>query len=190
MPGVQKPHCSPCFAQNDSCRACSWPLAASPSLVVTDDPSACAARPVHDFTTTPSSTTVQEPHWLVSHPILVPVRPATSRRKCTRSSRGSIVRCRARPLACMETEICCITLTPSRTRGRRKRGGDLTRLHRRGRQVIFRRNDQQHAAAFLGPQLAVIAAGVGVMEVARRDAASAGEQAPRDHVALLVAAVM
>ena len=30
---------------------------------------------MHDFTATPSISTVQAPHWLVSQPILVPVRP-------------------------------------------------------------------------------------------------------------------
>ena len=46
---------------------------ARPSIVVTDAPSACTARQVHDLTATPSSSTVQAPHWLVSQPILVPV---------------------------------------------------------------------------------------------------------------------
>src|SRR6266550_1053656 len=82
MPGVQKPHCSPCFAQNASWIGSSLPPSgATPSIVVTDEPSACAARHVHDFTATPSSCTVHAPHWLVSQPILVPVRLSVSRRK-------------------------------------------------------------------------------------------------------------
>src|SRR5919197_5843156 len=81
IPGVQKPHCSPCLAQNASCTGSSCPSGASPSIVVTDDPSACAARHVQDLTATPSSITVHAPHWLVSQPILVPVRLSVSRRK-------------------------------------------------------------------------------------------------------------
>ena len=92
MPGVQKPHCSPCLSQNASCSGCSVPSGASPSMVVIDAPSACTARQVHDLTATPSSSTVQAPHWLVSQPTLVPVRPPSSRRKWTSSSRGSTSR--------------------------------------------------------------------------------------------------
>ena len=44
-------------------------------MVVTELPSAWTARQVHDRTATPSSSTVQAPHWLVSQPILVPVTP-------------------------------------------------------------------------------------------------------------------
>ena len=51
-----------------------YPSVASPSIVVTSAPSAWTARQVHDFTATPSSSTVQEPHWLVSHPTFVPSR--------------------------------------------------------------------------------------------------------------------
>jgi hypothetical protein len=58
----------------------SSPFSASPSIVVTLAPSAWTASVVHDFTAMPSISTVQAPHWLVSHPILVPVSPA-SRRK-------------------------------------------------------------------------------------------------------------
>ena len=46
-----------------------------------------------------------------------------------------------------------------------------------GRQVILWRDDQQDAASFVGPQLAVVAAGVGVMEVAGADAPAAGDEA-------------
>src|ERR1044072_1460086 len=60
IPGVQKPHCSPCLAQNASCTGSSFPSGATPSIVVPDEPSACAARHVHDFTATPSSITVHE----------------------------------------------------------------------------------------------------------------------------------
>src|SRR5438093_12063758 len=72
-------------------------------MVVMSEPSACAARQVHDLTAMPSTRTVHAPHWLVSQPILVPVRPATSRRKWTSRSRGSTSRASARPLTVIVT---------------------------------------------------------------------------------------
>src|SRR6267378_4885655 len=44
---------------------------------------------VQDFTGVPSTSTVQAPQWVVSHPIWVPVSLSLSRRKCTRRSLGS-----------------------------------------------------------------------------------------------------
>ena len=44
-------------------------------MVVTRRPSACAASIVHDFTDSPSSSTVHAPHDVVSQPMLVPVSP-------------------------------------------------------------------------------------------------------------------
>ena len=67
-------------------------------MVVIELPSAWTARQVHDRTATPSSRTVQAPHWLVSQPILVPVTPPRSRMKWTSSSRGSTSRWYRRPL--------------------------------------------------------------------------------------------
>ena len=43
-------------------------------------PSAWAASTVHDFTDSPSSSTVHAPHDVVSQPTFVPVRPSVSRR--------------------------------------------------------------------------------------------------------------
>src|SRR5262245_29943827 len=72
-------------------------------MVVTDCPSACTARLVHDLVATPSTRTVQDPHWLVSQPTLVPVSRATSRMKCTSNKRGSTSRAYERPLIVMLT---------------------------------------------------------------------------------------
>src|SRR5690606_8669285 len=58
-------------------------------MVVTSPPSAWTASTVQDLTASPSSSTVQAPQWLVSQPTWVPVRPSTSRRYWTSSSRGS-----------------------------------------------------------------------------------------------------
>jgi hypothetical protein len=48
-------------------------------MVVTAAPSACTVSMVQDFTAAPSTDTVQAPHWLVSQPMWVPVRPRVSR---------------------------------------------------------------------------------------------------------------
>ena len=48
-------------------------------MVRTCAPSHCTASSVHDFTAMPLRCTVQAPHWLVSQPTWVPVRPASSR---------------------------------------------------------------------------------------------------------------
>ena len=80
MPGVQKPHCRPCISWNAFCTGCRRVGSPMPSIVVTSDPSAWTASTVHDFTDTPSSSTVQEPQLLVSHPTTVPTLPSCSRR--------------------------------------------------------------------------------------------------------------
>ena len=61
--------------------------------MVTVAPSACAASIVHDFTDSPSTSTVHAPHDDVSQPTLVPVSPHASRRYCTSSVRGSTSWC-------------------------------------------------------------------------------------------------
>src|SRR3954468_14887859 len=60
-----------------------------PSMVVTLAPSACPTSTVQDLTAWPSICTTQAPHWLVSHPIWVPVSPRWSRNRCTSSVRSS-----------------------------------------------------------------------------------------------------
>ena len=50
MPGVQNPHCKPCFSQNAFCSGCRPSSGAMPSMVVTCAPSAWTASIVHDFT--------------------------------------------------------------------------------------------------------------------------------------------
>ncbi len=54
---------------------------ARPSIVVTSQPSACTASTVHDFTDSPSISTVQAPQEEVSQPTFVPFSPSWSRRK-------------------------------------------------------------------------------------------------------------
>src|SRR5206468_8593120 len=62
---------------------------ARPSTVVILEPSACTAKMVHDLALRPSTSTVHAPHWLVSQPTCAPVRRSCSRKKWTRSRRGS-----------------------------------------------------------------------------------------------------
>src|SRR6476469_6266365 len=72
-------------------------------MVVTEWPSACAASTVHDFTGAPSSSTVHAPQEVVSQPMLVPVRPITSRRYCTSSVRASTSLTVGSPLTAIST---------------------------------------------------------------------------------------
>ena len=95
---MQKPHCSPCLFQKASCSGCSVPSGASPSIVVTDAPSACTARQVHDFTATPSISTV---HDAALAGVAADLRAGQRRdlaEEWTSSSRGSTSRSYTRPL--------------------------------------------------------------------------------------------
>ncbi len=60
----------------------------SPSIVVTS-PSTVAARQKQESTRTPSTSTVQAPHWPWSHPFLVPVSASRSRSASSKVTRGS-----------------------------------------------------------------------------------------------------
>src|SRR3954471_8144949 len=103
IPGVQKPHCSPCSSMKPCCTGSSVPPSARPSTVRTSCPAVIAASWVQDFTGSPSTSTTQVPQLLVSHPQWVPVRPSVSRRKCTSSSRGSTSRATSVPLTVIVT---------------------------------------------------------------------------------------
>ena len=48
-------------------------------MVVILAPSACTVKTVHAFTACPFIRIVHAPHWLVSQPTCVPVRPTVSR---------------------------------------------------------------------------------------------------------------
>src|SRR4051812_45361255 len=97
MPGVQKPHCRPCFSVKPSCTGCSLPACSSPSTVVILQPSAWTASTVHDLTGVPSSCTVHAPQCEVSQPTCVPVMRKVSRMRWTSSSRDSTSASRAAP---------------------------------------------------------------------------------------------
>jgi hypothetical protein len=61
------------------------------------------ASTVHDFTDSPSSSTVHAPQEDVSQPTFVPVSPSCSRRKYTSSWRGSTSASRRSPLTVSDT---------------------------------------------------------------------------------------
>ena len=71
---------------------------ASPSMVVIARPSTWAASVRQASTRSPSTCTVQAPHWPWSQPFLVPVRPRCSRRASSSVTRGSTASSCAVPL--------------------------------------------------------------------------------------------
>src|SRR3954451_6288067 len=87
-PGVVNPSWVACSSQNPSWIGERAPSCASPSTVVTCDPSAETASTMQLFTALPSSRTVHAPHSPVSQPTFVPVSPSWSRSVSTRSSLG------------------------------------------------------------------------------------------------------
>src|SRR5438093_5450484 len=108
IPGVQKPHCRPCSCQNPSWMGCSCSCCSRPSTVSTLRPSVWTVKSVQDLIGLPSKSTVHAPQWVVSHPMCVPVNRKTSRRKWTKSSRGSTSASRAMPLTV--TRIRCVAM--------------------------------------------------------------------------------
>src|SRR5712692_2847841 len=91
-PGVQKPHCSPCFSQKAFWRGCSSPPWANPSTVITSWLLACTANIKHERTLCPSTSTVQAPQAPCSQPRFVPVNPKSSRKTSASKRRGSTTR--------------------------------------------------------------------------------------------------
>src|SRR5579884_2671617 len=89
MPGVQKPHCRPCWSQNACWIGCSSAPFASPSTVSSSAPSACTANIRQERTVRPFIKIVQAPQTPCSQPTCVPVRRRSSRMKSTSSLRGS-----------------------------------------------------------------------------------------------------
>ena len=66
---------------------------------------------VQDLTDTPSTCTTQAPHWLVSQPTWVPVRPSFSRSSSTSRVRPSTSAVTRRPFTVSDT--AGIPLSPS-----------------------------------------------------------------------------
>src|SRR5580693_8840849 len=153
MPGVQKPHCSPCISRKPSCSACSVPSGfAMPSMVRTSVPLACTANTVQDFTDLPSRSTVQAPQWLVSQPICGPVMFCWSRRKWMRSVRGSTKASMVLPFTVIVMWDLAIGLSPcpsaagatlgARERAREHHAGHLGAVKRGTTRIARRRRDR------------------------------------------------
>src|SRR5690349_11413242 len=81
-------------------------------MVSTERPSACTANKVHALTASPSTWTTQAPHWLVSQPTCVPVRPSCSRSNCTSNVRPSTVAETGLPFTVRLT-VFCIDISPA-----------------------------------------------------------------------------
>src|SRR5262245_16107783 len=58
---------------------------------------------VHDLIARPLTCTMHAPHWVVSHPTCVPVRPSFSRRNSTSIIRSSTAPRASRPFTIMDT---------------------------------------------------------------------------------------
>src|SRR5439155_5354456 len=97
IPGVQKPHWSPCSSTKPSWTGWSLPSVSRPSTVRTSRLSAWTARIVQDLTALPSRRIVHAPQLVVSQPMWVPVRLRFSRRKWTSRLRVSTVADRGAP---------------------------------------------------------------------------------------------
>src|SRR5208283_3972109 len=89
MPGVQKPHCNPCFSINALCKGCKSPSFAKPSIVSISLPFACTPSIVQDLTALPSTKTVHAPQFDVSQALCVPVSPRSSLSTLTSNLLGS-----------------------------------------------------------------------------------------------------
>src|SRR5580704_7926507 len=92
-------------------------------MVSTLAPSAWTASRVQDLTASPLTCTTQAPHWLVSQPTCVPVRPSCSRSSCTKRVRPSTVADAGLPFTvrltvfCMETSLDCRARTRNQPAG-------------------------------------------------------------------------
>src|SRR5229473_5971190 len=91
-------------------------------MVITWAPSACTASSVQLFTETPSTWTTQAPHWLVSQPTCVPVRPSCSRNNCTNRVRPSTVAETGLPFTVRLT-VFCIDISLYRSSAPSQNGG-------------------------------------------------------------------
>ena len=89
MPGVHMPHCAAACLWNAVCSESRRPLIARPSTVVTAFPAACPSGVRQAQTWQSSSSTVQAPQSPALHPILVPVRPSSSRSTSARREAGA-----------------------------------------------------------------------------------------------------
>ena len=99
IPGVQMPHCAAPWATKARCSGDERAVgAARPSTVSTSRPAHWPTATMHAQTCSPSSSTVQAPQSPAWQPILVPVRPSSSRSASDRRRAGSPASSRGAPL--------------------------------------------------------------------------------------------
>ena len=96
---MQKPHCAAPVSRNAACSALRPPSPASPSTVVTSQPSASAASTRHASTLRPPTSTVHAPHSPTRQHSLVPVSPRSSRRASSSVWCPATSTARGRPLS-------------------------------------------------------------------------------------------
>ena len=98
MPGVQMPHWAAPWARKACAQSVGEAARSAPSTVSMVAPSACAVGTRQAQTCAPSRSTVQAPQSPASQPILVPVRPSSSRsvvgQRRERSGRDAAPACR------------------------------------------------------------------------------------------------
>ena len=78
-PGVQNPHCTAPVSTNACCTSLGAPGSASPSTVTIGWPTALAASTRHEHTSSPSTSTLHDPHSPCSHAPLAANSPSRSR---------------------------------------------------------------------------------------------------------------
>jgi hypothetical protein len=89
IPGVQNPHCEPPVATNARANS-SRRAGSSPSIVVTDRPSTRVAAVTHATLASPSTSTVQQPHWPCgAQPSFTDITPRRSRNTESSDSPGA-----------------------------------------------------------------------------------------------------
>lgn len=86
---------------------CSAPSAASPSIVVTSAPSACAASSEQELTAAPSSSTVHAPQMPLLQYAFVPVSPRSSRTRSSSVREGGTSRRSRLPLTLSSMSMVC-----------------------------------------------------------------------------------
>jgi len=98
MPGVQKPHCDPPVLTN-AAAARSRTSASRPSTVVTDRPATRDSGVTQATRGSPSTSTVQHPHWPCgAQPSFTESRPSRSRRTSSNDSSPGAVTSTSLPL--------------------------------------------------------------------------------------------
>src|SRR5438552_2723194 len=128
IPGVQYPHWKAPTSRNASCNGWRRPSRSKPSMVVIRLPAAFDTGVMHDRTGSPSSRTVQAPHWPSPHPYLVPVRSRSSRSTLNRLlSEEAFTRC-VIPFTSSSVMLGMFTLSVIQRKGTRAVGDNQWRL--------------------------------------------------------------